>query len=107
MSDGLAAALAEVRRLIILRAIEQDRDYQLSEDVLKRVLLSMKHIVSRETVRQDIAWLEQQELVRVEQVDGAPPVRIVHALETGIDVARGLVFPGVARLYPGERMVAH
>jgi len=91
---------AEDRRLVILQTLEQDHDYAVNEDILKRVLAQYGHAISRDMLRADVQWLMDQRLVRVEELPGPPPCRIVHALEDGVDVATGRPFPGVARPAP-------
>ena len=95
-----AALLAEDRRLIILRALSEDHDYALNDFVLKRALASLGHEVSRDMLRGDLTWLEDQRLITLRKLnDGA--IWVARATEDGIDVAGGRPHPGVARPAPG------
>lgn len=98
-----ARLLAEDRRLVILRGLAEDHDYSLNEGILKKVLASIGHDVSRDMLRGDLAWLADQQLIRLEKLaGGAAPgeLWVARALEDGIDVARGRPHPGVARPSP-------
>lgn len=99
---SLATVLAEDRRLVILRALHEAHDYSLNESVLKKVLETFGHAVSRDLVRADVAWLAEQRLVRAVPVEGAATVglSVVRLTEDGGDVARGRYHPGVARPSP-------
>lgn len=95
-----AALLAEDRRLSILRALAEDHDYALNDFILKRALASLGHEVSRDMLRADLAWLKDQRLITIRELnDGA--VWVARATEDGIDVAGGRPHPGVARPAPG------
>jgi hypothetical protein len=98
MSDYVRL-LAEDRRLTILRTLEQDPDYSVNDFVLKRALEQLGHGVSRDVLRGDLAWLKDQQLVRLREVDDGG-IWIVTATEDGADVAKGRRHPGVARPSP-------
>jgi repressor of nif and glnA expression len=97
VSADFAAALAEDRRLVILRLL----DYQqtANDSVLQLVLERLGHNVSRDVVRTDLAWLHEQGLIRAEVV--MDRVHVATITERGGDVARGrAVVPGVKRPTP-------
>lgn len=96
-----AALLAEDRRLIILCALAEDHDYALNDFILKRALASLGHEVSRDMLRADLAWLQDQRLITIRELDGGA-VWVARATEDGIDVAGGRPHPGVARPMPGR-----
>lgn len=96
-----AALLAEDRRLIILRALAEDHDYALNDGVLKRALASLGHEVSRDMLRADLAWLKDQRLITLRELDDGV-IWVARATEDGVDVARGRPHPGVARPLPGH-----
>jgi hypothetical protein len=98
MSD-YAQLLAEDRRLVILRTLEQDSDYSVNDFVLKRALAQLGHDVSRDVLRADLGWLKDQMLVRIRMMDDGA-IWVATATEDGIDVARGRKHPGVARPAP-------
>lgn len=56
------------RRLVILRALEEDAGYTLNESVLHSILEAMGHMVSRDRVKTDIEWLAEQGLVTTHEV---------------------------------------
>jgi len=86
------------RRLVILRALEEDPGYDLNEYVLQSVLEALGHTVSRDRLRADLAWLEEQGLVTVDEVAG---VKVAKLTGRGSDVAAGrAVVPGVKRPRP-------
>jgi len=94
------AVLAEDRRLVILRALDEAQGTSLNESIVKKLLEHVGHRVGRDQVRQDVAWLADSGLVRIEKLeDGVSPgeLWVAHLREDGRDVARGRPFPGVAR----------
>ena len=87
--------LLEDRRLVILRLLGDLPGYISNSSVIAKLLSGFGHMVSRDYVRGQIAWLDEQGLVDSEDVDG---VTLVTLTERGLDVARGLsIIPGVAR----------
>ncbi len=98
MSD-YARLLAEDRRLTILRTLEQDSDFSVNDFVLKRALEHLGHNVSRDVLRGDLVWLQDQQLVRLRRMEDGG-IWIATATEDGVDVARGRAHPGVARPAP-------
>lgn len=87
------------RRLVILRALEEDPGYDLNEYVLRSVLEALGHTVSRDRLGADLAWLEEQGLVVVDDVAG---VKVARLTGRGSDAATGrAVVPGVKR--PGPK----
>lgn len=91
--------LAEDRRLVILLTLEQDHDYSVNDFVLKRALAQLGHDVSRDMLRGDLAWLEDQRLIRLRKMDDGG-IWVAIATEDGVDVAKGRPHPGVARPSP-------
>lgn len=90
-----AERLLEDRRLVLLRLLEDLPGYMSNSSVLTKLLPSFGHLVSRDVVRGQIAWLAEQGLVKADDVDD---VTVVTLTERGLDVARGLsIVPGVAR----------
>jgi len=88
------------RRLVILRALEEDLGYDLNEYVLQSVLEALGHSVSLDRLRSDLAWLEEQGLVSLRDVVG---VKVAKLTARGSDVATGrATVPGVKRPRPEE-----
>lgn len=90
-SDVVAAD----QRLVMLQALEEDPGYSHNEHVLKSMLEAVGHGVSRDSLRTNLAWLEEQGLVHLTQVGTTAVAKITGR---GSDVARGATrVPGVAR----------
>jgi hypothetical protein len=87
------------RRLVVLRLLEQAPDYRGNAFLLQRALDGFGHAVGMDRLGTDLAWLAEQDLVKVEQVGG---VSIAALTQRGLDVANGrATVPGVARPAPG------
>lgn len=90
-----ADVVSEDQRLVILQALEEDPAYSHNEHVLGRMLEAVGHRVSRDRLRTELAWLEEQGLLRVQDVSNTKVAKITGR---GSDVARGATrVPGVAR----------
>jgi hypothetical protein len=90
--------LDENQRLNMLLALEEMPSYQANESILHAVLDRYGHNVSRDKVRTNVTWLQEQGLVSVEMV-GRTQVATLTA--RGIDVALGRsTQPGVKRPEP-------
>lgn len=90
--------IAADRRLVILRVLEEDAAYSLNESVMQSCLEALGHNVSRDRVRTDLAWLNEQGLVTTEAVVG---VQVATLTGRGADVACGkITVPGVRRPRP-------
>ncbi|PZW46855.1 hypothetical protein C8P66_108134 [Humitalea rosea] len=99
---SLAEILAQDRRCVVLRALQEDHDYSLNEDTLRSVLASFGHgVIKRDLIRADLAWLEEQRLLRVEKLAAASGELWIATLTAdGAAVAQGAPHPGVARPQP-------
>jgi len=75
----------EDMRLVILRSIDDDGD-SLNESMLQDVLGYFGHTVSRDRVRTEMRWLEEQGLVRINEVAG---ILVANLTGRGADVACG------------------
>lgn len=86
-------------RLVVLQVLNSDADYSHNESVLKAALGAVGHGISSDKLRTELTWLEEQELVKVENVSGLMVARLT---ARGQDVAIGAaVVPGVKRPGPG------
>lgn len=86
------------RRLAILRTLAEDAGYSLNESVLQSCLDALGHNVSRDRVRTDLRWLEEQGLVTLEEVVS---VLVATLTGRGADVAAGrAAVPGIKRPRP-------
>jgi len=96
---GFVGFLTEDRRLAILRVLESQEGYRTNESVLHTALDHLGHSVSRDVVRGDLVWLQEQGLLVLELVGGT--VTVATASQRGVDVATGRArHPGVKRPSP-------
>ena len=92
---NFSAHLTEDRRLVLLRLLAELPVYRANSSVLNVALERFGHATTRDQVRTELRWLEEQGLVSIEDMG---PVLVATATERGLDVARGrAVVPGVAR----------
>lgn len=92
--------ITENQRLVILRALNQDGGFEHNESVLQSILRSFGHSCSRDQVRSEIQWLQEQGLVTCREVAG---YQICRLTQRGADVATGCSsVPGVQRPGPGR-----
>lgn len=89
---------AEDRRLLILLALAEATGYTLPARLLQAFMGGQGQRASSDQVLGDLAWLEEQGLVRVTGDD------IAAITPRGLDVAGDRArCPGVARPRPGDR----
>jgi hypothetical protein len=92
----MAETMAENRRLIILRALDE-AGFAANETVLKTVCQTFGHHPTKDLIRADIAFLAEHGLVRLEKIAAqAGELWIAHLTTPGQEVAQGRVHPGVA-----------
>ena len=86
------------RLLLILQTLREAADFTTNEVVLLASLAELGHRISRDMLRTDLAWLEEQGLLLAQQPSG---VWVVTLTSRGYDVSLGLArVPGVARPRP-------
>lgn len=90
----------EGRRLTILRILARRNQFTTNEYSLNDELKgAYAHIVSRDKLHSDLAWLEEQDLVIVQQPRAG---WLITLTGRGADCAEGLAnVPGVAKPRPG------
>jgi len=82
-------------RLVLLRVLVEMPEYRANSSVLTMALERYGHAVTRDQVKTELRWLEEQGLLKVEDVG---PVLVATLSERGADVARGRAqVPGIAR----------
>lgn len=97
--SGFNRFMTEDRRLVTLRLLCDAPGYTANESVLETALEGMGHIVSRDTVRADLSWLGEQELIALETV--GQRIFVATITKRGEDVAQGhATHPGVKRPSP-------
>lgn len=95
MSSNYAQTLTEDRRLVILRVLSEMPAYKANSSVIYTLLSNWGHSPSRDQVKSDLRWLEEQQLVQVEEVG---TVFLATLNERGQDVSAGRALaPGVKR----------
>lgn len=99
MSHHFADLVTADIRLVILRLLAEDPGYSMNESVLQQGVALLGHTVSRDRVRTEMRWLEEQGLLTVASVVG---VLVGKLTPRGADVASGAArVDGVKR--PGPR----
>ncbi|WP_167853037.1 MULTISPECIES: ArsR family transcriptional regulator [Vibrio] len=90
--------LQKDRRLVILRVLYESAGYTANDSVLDCGLDAYGHKVSRDIVKAELVWLEEQGLISNEDLKGTFVSTIT---QRGIDVATGQATnPGVKRPSP-------
>jgi len=91
--------LTEDARLVILRALEKDLGYSHNESILHSFVEIYGHACSRDKIRTNLTWLQEQGLVTLKTVG---TIYVATITQRGADVATGrAVVPGVKRPAPG------
>lgn len=93
---SFAEMMVEDQRLVILRVLSDLPGYCANSSILAAGMTQMGHQISRDQVKTHMRWLQEQQLLSVEEpVQG---VLVAKLTERGHDVANGLaVVPGVKR----------
>lgn len=91
---------AEDRKLCLLLALQSAAGYSANHFLLHTFLDSMAHVVSHDVVKNDLQWLQDQDLVEL-AVEG--DVTKATITTRGVDCANGrTAIVGVKRPMPGE-----
>lgn len=80
--------LSADRRLVILRILAEMPTYRANSSVLHTVLNEWGHEPSRDQVKTELRWLEEQQLISIDDV-GEGAVLLAKLTERGADVAAG------------------
>lgn len=97
MSISFAERLRCDRRLVILRLLADQNAYKANSSVLTMAMDHYGHVVSRDQVKTELRWLEDQGLVTVEDLAPAD-VLAARLTARGLEVSKGSsVVPGVSR----------
>lgn len=101
MSDEFTAHWRKHLRITILRLMLPAPGYRLNESLLHGQLPSRGFSIARDQVRTEMAWLAQQGLVHVDDLDG---LLVAELSLQGVDVANGhATHPDVQRPSPKRR----
>lgn len=99
MNMPFAQRLREDRRLVLLRLLQEQRGYMANSSVLHAGLQFMGVASTRDDVRTDLAWLQEQALVSLSEA--VPGVLVATLTGRGGDVVAGqAIVPGVSRPSP-------
>ncbi|MGY8829670.1 MAG: VpaChn25_0724 family phage protein [Pseudomonadales bacterium] len=80
--------LSQDRRLVILRILAEMPTYRANSSVLHSVLQEWGHEPSRDQVKGELRWLEEQQLITVDDL-GEGAVLLAKLTERGLDVQAG------------------
>jgi hypothetical protein len=100
---SLEDRLAEGRRRVILDLLNDDAGYKLSDEILRVGVAHVGHGNHKvDIIRTELAWLEEQRLVRIEKKPRGDGTEDWFGVLTrdGRVVAEGAKHPGVARAEP-------
>ena len=98
MSKSFSTHVSEDLRLRVLQLLQQADGYDLNIRILSAALEELGHRQSADTLRVELAWLEEQGLVATHTV-GA--IVVATGTARGLDVAAGRArVPGVRRPDP-------
>lgn len=90
-----AEFIREDQRLVMLRILAELPGYKTNSSMLVTLLGKFGHSPSRDQVKTELRWLEEQGLVSIEDVSD---VLVAKLLERGADVAAGrAIVPGVKK----------
>jgi hypothetical protein len=93
--------VAQSRRICILRLLEGQAEYQTNESVLQMALEQFGFAESRDKIRTDLAWLEEQGVITTRDVGDKKLMVVAQLTPRGADVAKGRVtVPGIQRPSP-------
>lgn len=104
MEDTMSFAdfLREDQRLVMLRFLAEMPSYSSNSSVIYQALTRYGHAPSRDQVKTELRWLEDQGLLRLDDIE---TVLVARLTERGADVAAGrAIVPGVKRPGAGADM---
>jgi len=92
---SFSSFLREDQRLVMLRFLSEMPSYSSNSSVIYQALIRYGHAPSRDQVKSELRWLEEQGFVTIEDIE---TVLVVRLSERGADVAAGrAIVPGVKR----------
>ncbi|WP_354624852.1 ArsR family transcriptional regulator [Psychromonas sp. MME2] len=93
--------MQEHQRLVVLRLLSEDLGYDLNESILQDGLGVYSLSISRDALRTQLAWLEEQDCIELTVLQNG--THLAKLTSRGLDVAKGLAIqPGIKRPRPGE-----
>jgi len=98
MGKSFQETLKEHLRITVLRLLDEQADYSLNESLINDLSTGFGFNPSRDRLRTELAWLEEQGLVENDDMGG---LIVATLTQRGADVATGRVtVPGVKRPNP-------
>jgi Fe2+ or Zn2+ uptake regulation protein len=98
--SGYPEHFAKHVRLVILRLLAEATEYRLNASILGDMVAAHGLAATRAQIRTEIAWLEEQGLLKADEL--ANGLVVATLSERGLDVAAGRAsVPGVQRPGPG------
>jgi repressor of nif and glnA expression len=98
MSNQFMATMNEHLRITVLRLLEEESDFSLNESIINDLSAAFGFSPSRDRLRTELSWLEEQGLVENEDMGG---LIVATLTQRGKDVATGrVIVPGVKRPNP-------
>lgn len=92
--------IVQRHRLEILSMLKQNGLYTLNEEVIKEVLIANGYAITRDRLRTDLDWLDEQDCLLLQKPGG---VYIATLTNRGEECSRGLTsVPGIAAPKPGK-----
>jgi Fe2+ or Zn2+ uptake regulation protein len=92
---SFADTLSQHRRLAILKLLDESAGYTLNESLLCEAANALGIVTSRDQIRSELAWLEEQGLVARQEIAG---LTIARLSARGQDAAHGrAIVPGIRR----------
>ena len=96
--NSFSQLMASDLRLVILRLLAEDPGYSMNESVIQSAVKMFGHTVSRDRIKTELRWLEEQGLVTNQEVS---TVLVANLTGRGSDVASGAArVDGVKRPSP-------
>lgn len=93
--------MLEHARLAVLKLLTDAPSYRANDSVLAQATDQLGLPVTRDQLRGQLAWLEEQGLATLERP--TPTLIVATATQRGLDVAAGrAIVPGVVRPGPGQ-----
>lgn len=94
----LQELMTEHQRLAILRLLAEDSGYGLNESILNDGVNALGLNISRDGLRTQLAWLNEQGLIQLDKVGS---LQVAKLTERGLDAANGRArIPGIKRRTP-------
>lgn len=100
MTDSYEDVLRKHRRLLLLELLSGAGDYKINEMILRQMVGTRLTATSKDLLRSELQWLEEQGLITIEKVED---LWITKVVQRGLDVVSGAAkVPGITKPGPGQ-----